>query len=321
MLAPDERAIYNHGMRRLPLGPIEAFVAVARSGSLAKAAVVMNLSVPALSRRIQLLEAQLGVELFERAPRGLTPTAAGTAYFKALDPAWDSIATATEAVRRQGRRTTIRVSVMPTFAANWLMPRLGRFQERYGGVEIELHTTADIEDLQTRPDLDCAIRLGRGPWPGLHCEALLPVHAFPVASPSFLDSTRPPRQARDLISRTLIGSHHQPEFWREWFAGVNAGAGAEAEAGPEHYRSYDNLQVVYEAAAAGLGIALGLDPVVRPYIDSGRLMRIFPDHVPLPRRFHLVRRREATPSRTFTLFREWLFREAEAFNAGTASAV
>ena len=86
-------------MRRLPLGSIEAFVVVARSGSLARAAQIMNLTVPALSRRIQQLEAYLGLTLFRRLPRGLGLTEAGAAYFSALAPAWDGVRSATEGAR------------------------------------------------------------------------------------------------------------------------------------------------------------------------------------------------------------------------------
>ncbi|HVY15655.1 MAG TPA: LysR substrate-binding domain-containing protein, partial [Rhodopila sp.] len=294
-------------MQRLPLGPMEAFVAVARSGSLARAAVAMNLTVPALSRRVRLLEAHLGVRLFRRLPRGLGLTEAGQAYFAILGPAWDRMQAATEAVRDQGRRRTIRVTTMPTFAANWLMPRLVRFPSGRSGVEVELHTSADLEDLHARPDLDCAIRLGRGPWPGLTCEPLLPVHAFPVASPAFADTLGPSRTPADLSRQPLIETHHQPAFWREWFAAAQPAAGTGPDAAPRGRHRFDNLQLVYEAAAAGMGIALGLDPAVRPYLDSGRLKRLLPDSVRLPRDFHLVRRRDGpADDRCFRLFRDWL---------------
>ena len=165
-------------------------MAVARSGSLAQAASAMNLTVPALSRRIQQIEARLGVHLFQRLPRGVALTEAGAAYFAALAPAWNSIGDAAEAARRRGRPRTIKVTVMPTFAANWLVPRLGRFQGRHRGLEVELHTSPDLVDLQARPDLDGALRLGRGPWPGLRCEPLLRVPAFPVASPHLREAVR-----------------------------------------------------------------------------------------------------------------------------------
>ena len=292
-------------MRRLPLNAIEAFVAVARAGSLAQAAGRMNLTVPALSRRIQMLEAELGIRLFARQPRGLALTDAGRDYFATLGPAWETMVRATESVRRRGRRTSITVSVMPTFAANWLVPRLPRFRAQHGTIEIDLQTSPAIEDFAAQPELDCAIRLGRGPWSGLACEPLLAVHAYPVASPKLLGDAGRPRHPRELLDHTLIGTDHQIEFWQEWFAGVGLNVV------PEHCLALDNLQVVYEAAAAGLGIALGLDPVVRPFLDSGRLKPLFAGRVRLPRQFHLVRRIDAVrPHHGVALFRDWLLAEA-----------
>ncbi|NPU67244.1 LysR family transcriptional regulator [Bradyrhizobium sp. 83012] len=296
-------------MRRLPLRDIEAFVAVARAGSLAQAALTMNLSVPALSRRIQQLEAGLAVRLFERQPRGLALTAAGDKYFAALDPAWRSMTLATEALRKRDH-AGLTVSVMPTFAANWLIPRLQRFLARHSAVQIVLQTSAEIEDLNARSELDCAIRLGRGPWPGVTSEPLLAVDAVPVLSPQLRDRYDSPRHPHDLVNARLIGTDHQIEFWAEWFAASGI------DAVPTDCLVFDNLQVVYEAASAGMGIALGLDPVVRPFIDAGRLVPLFAERVRLPRQFHLVRRRDAGgKARDFAVFRDWLFAEAARFAA------
>lgn len=292
------------GMRRLPLGWIEAFVAVARSGSLTLAAERLHLSLPALSRRIQLLEADLGTDLFRRLPRGVRLTAAGEAYFAAIDPAWTVITDATARVRTE---RTLRITVMPSFAANWLMPRLSRVDGRFGGVPLSLHTSATLEDLQARSDLDGAIRLGVGPWPNLVGEVVLPVMAVPVGRPDLIEGVR---HARDLLDRPLIGTTHQPDFWKAWFAGNGL------DAAPA-FRAFDNLQVTYEAAAAGMGIALGLDPVVRPYLDGARLVPVPGGPVRLPQAFHLLRREDGrAPSRAFAAFREWLCREAAGFAVG-----
>jgi len=297
-------------MRRLPLKNIEAFVAVARAGSLAQAALRLNLTVPALSRRIQLLEAELNARLFERQPRGLSLTEIGRDYFSALDPVWERMAQATERVRREATRHAITVSTMPTFAANWLIPRLQQFQASHGEIDIRLETSAEIEDLTARPEIDCAIRLGRGPWPGLVCEALLAVDALPMASPQLLGKIGEGREPRALLAQRLIGTSHQIAFWQEWFAGVGI------DATPQHCLAFDNLQVVYEAASAGMGIALGLDPVVRPFVASGRLTPLFAEPVRLPRQFHLVHRSgRAGQARGFAQFRDWLFAEAAAFAA------
>jgi LysR family transcriptional regulator, glycine cleavage system transcriptional activator len=298
---------------RLPLKDIEAFVMVARAGSLAQAATIMHLTVPALSRRIQQLEADLGTRLFERRPRGLVLTDAGRDYFTALDPSWETLSRATEALRKRGQRKDLVVTVMPTFAANWLVPRLPAFQARHRAVGVELHTSGETEDLNARSELDCAIRLGRGPWPGTTSEPLLQVRAVPVASPKLLEETGRVREPAELLSRRLIGTHHQIEFWQEWFAahGIHAT--------PENCVAFDNLQVVYEAAAAGMGIALGLEPLVRSFLASGRLLPLFAERVCLQRQFHLARRAAgARPSRHFSRFRDWLFAEAEHFTRAGA---
>ncbi len=287
-------------------------MAVARLGSLARAAQSMHLTVPALSRRIALLEAQLGMPLFRRLPRGLALTESGAAYFAAIGPAWESLATATEAMRGAGRRP-LRLTVMPSFAAQWLVPRLGGWASRHAGTEIELETGPEPVDLRARPDLDGAIRLGIGPWPGLLAEPFLPVLAFPVARPGLAVGP----DAAALLRLPLIGTTHQPEFWREYLA-----AHGVAEPAPPLARSFDNLSLVYEAAAAGQGVALGLDPVVRPYLQAGRLVALPPGPVRLSRQFHLVRRRGAgRPGRAMALFRDWLRREAAAFLAAPCTAL
>jgi LysR family glycine cleavage system transcriptional activator len=287
-------------MNQLPLRSIEAFVLVARLLSLQKAATALGITVPAMSRRIQLLEQHLGTRLFDRLPRGLALTPAGERYIADLGPAWDVVQAATATARSPSRRKALKVSVIPTFAVNWLMPRLAR--RRPAGVKVEIETMADIVDLSARADVDCAIRLGRGPWAGTSSRTVLPVEAYPVASPAFV-SARRLRSPEDLVRHTLIGSNHQPDFWPEWFrlSGLAPTGGA--------YASFDNLQLVYEAAANGLGVAIGLDPLVRPYLDNGRLVRLWPGGVRLSRSFHLVRSTRRTGDRRVDRFHDWLLSE------------
>jgi len=284
-------------MSQLPLRSVEAFVLVARLLSLQKAATVLGITVPAVSRRIQLLERHLGTRLFDRLPRGLALTPAGESYIADLGPAWDAVQAATTSARAPSQRNALKVTVIPTFAVNWLLPRLAR--RRPTGIEIEIETFPDVVDLSVRSDIDCAVRLGRGPWAGTSSQTVLPVEAYPVASPAFVAGNRLARP-EDLGRHTLIGSNHQPDFWPEWFR-LSGLASAD---GP--YTSFDNLQLVYEAAANGLGIAIGLDPLVRPYLDNGRLVRLWPGSVRLSRSFHLVRRTRRAPDRRIDRFHDWL---------------
>jgi LysR family glycine cleavage system transcriptional activator len=284
-------------MSQLPLRSVEAFAAVARELNLPRAAAILGITVPAVSRRIQIPERYLGTRLFDRSSRGLALTEAGQRYIAELGPAWEAVCAATEAAKAQKRGEAFRVSVIPTFVANWLMPRLAR--ARLPGVDVELETSIDIVELAARRDLDCAIRLGRGPWPGTVSERLLAVEAYPVACLGLVAGDRLPDLA-DLARHTLIGSNHQPDFWPEWFRlnGVAWPSGG--------YKCFDNLQIVYEAAAAGLGVAIGLEPLVRPYLESGRLVCLTPGGVTLSRAFHLVRRADRIIDRRFTVFGNWL---------------
>lgn len=284
-------------MSQLPLRSIEAFVLVARLLSLQKAATALGITVPAVSRRIQLMEQHLGTRLFDRLPRGLALTSAGERYIADLGPAWDAVQVATATARAPSRRRALKVSVIPTFAVNWLLPRLAR--RRPAGMEIEIETLPDIVDLSVRTDIDCAIRLGRGPWAGTSSQTVLPVQAYPVASPAFVAANRLAKP-EELGRHTLIGSNHQPDFWPEWFRL----SGLAPAGGP--YESFDNLQLVYEAAANGLGVAIGLDPLVRPYLDNGRLVRLWPGGVRLSRSFHLVRRARRARDRRIDRFHDWL---------------
>jgi LysR family glycine cleavage system transcriptional activator len=274
---------------------------VARLLSLPKAATTLGITVPAVSRRIQLLERHLGTRLFDRLPRGLALTPAGESYIADLGPAWDAVQAATASARAPSRRNALKVSVIPTFAVNWLLPRLARHKP--AGMEIEIETLPDIVDLSARADLDCAIRLGRGPWAGTSSQTVLPVEAYPVASPAFV-AAHQLAGPEDLARHTLIGSNHQPDFWPEWFRL----SGLAPVDGP--YASFDNLQLVYEAAANGLGIAIGLDPLVRPYLDNGRLVRLWPGNVMLSRSFHLVRPTRRDRDRSIDRFHDWLLSEA-----------
>lgn len=292
-------------MSPLPLRSLEAFVVVARALSVTRAAAALNITVPAASRRIKILERHLGVRLFDRLPKGVALTPAGERYLADLGPAWDAVRAATEAARAPERRKAFKVSVIPTFAANWLVPRLVREHAALAGLEIELETAPDIVDLMERRDLDCAIRLGRGPWPGVVGHKVLPIEAYPVASPALIAGGR--LQSLDALpAHTLIGSNHQPDFWPEWFRLAAPGR----DVARNRPKNFDNLQLVYEAAAANLGIAIGLDPLVRPYLQSGRLFRLWPERVMLSRSFHLVRRAERGRDSRFARFDRWLSGEA-----------
>ena len=166
-----------------PLNSLRAFKIIGECGGIRVASEVMNVSQSAVSRHLAIIEAYLQVRLFRREGRGLTLTEAGKDYLLQITPALDAISTATTATREQGRRQTIVLSVPPSLAVNWLMPRLAQFREKYPDYNLTIvdSMTLDPND----PDVDCAIEYRFKPSPDHTSEILLKDDVVPVMSPNF----------------------------------------------------------------------------------------------------------------------------------------
>ncbi len=170
--------------RRLPpLGALRAFEVAARHESFAKAAAELSVTPAAVSQQVRLLEADLGVSLFRRLPRGLALTPAGRSVLPELGQAFAHLARAVEGVRGGSLVGPLVVSVIPSFAGRWLVPRLGGFVAAYPEIEITVRSELRNVDF-TREDVDLGIRYGKGIYPGLDTRLLLTEEVFPVCAPS-----------------------------------------------------------------------------------------------------------------------------------------
>ena len=290
-----------------PFKSIEAFVVAARTLSFTKAAAALHITVPAISRRIQALEAQLGTSLFQRMNRALKLTRSGELYLQKLAPAIESIREASAGIRYSPRRNAVKVSVVPSFAANWLIPRLPRFYARHKAIQVEFDTSVDYVDFD-QTDVDVAIRFGSGNWSGLQTERLFDVTAYPVCSREFAARVRPPFALNDLVKVPLLGSSHQPELWPGWLrmAGI-----------PRPWEiqviNFDNFHLLYEAAVSGLGVAMGFDAIVQPYHDDGRLIAPFDAKFVFPKKFYIVCPVHDHERLPVHIFCRWLKAEAAAW--------
>jgi len=288
-----------------PFKSIEAFVVAARALSFTEAASTLHLTVPAISRRIQVLESELGVALFERTHRGLRLTAAGEAYLVRLAPAIDTIRRASDALRESARGQSLKVTLPASLAANWLVPRLPDFQAAHRGIHLELRSMSSQADLEGS-DADLAIWPGTGHWPGLRAERLFDMDAYPVCSADFLAAHPGLRDVADLAACPLIGIAGQEDFWSAWLRAAGVAAPAPVE------QSFDNFHLLYRAAASGLGVALGVDVIVRPYLDDGELVRPFDASFKLAKGYYVVCRSGEWAQRPIRAFREWLLTQAES---------
>lgn len=287
-----------------PLKAIEAFVVASNTLSFTTAASMLHVTVAAISRRIRVLETELGVILFKRAHRALKLTPAGESYAKKLAPAIDVIRRASESIRSMPRRNAIKVSTPPSFAAHWLFPRLPHFLSQHEELQVDFDTSVDYVDFDAS-DVDLAIRFGSGNWPGLRIEPLLDVAVYPVCSPDFFARRPAPGSASDITKHRLLGSNLQPELWQEWLRSAGI-----AEPPASQFITFDNFHLLYEAAVNGLGIAMGLDAIVEPYLDSGTLIRLFDMPCELSKKFYIVSRARDRDRRPVQSFCTWLTQEA-----------
>lgn len=285
-----------------PMQALRAFEAAARTGSLTKAADSLSLTHGAISHQIKALEATVGVPLVERAGRGIRVTADGERLATRLRAALGDIA---DALREAGERShpqRLRVSVTPSFAARWLLPRLGRFLARQTDIDLDVRSSTALVDFR-RDDADVAIRYGHGTWDGVHAEHLMGDAFFPVASPRLF--SRPPRVPADLARYPLLRS--DDEWWKPWFDAVGLDW-------PEPARGpiFDDSALMLQAAVEGQGVALARASLLGNDVRNGLLMRLFDIDVPAPRRYYLVYPPRLARSPKLAAFRAWLEDEIAA---------
>lgn len=292
-----------------PLPAVRAFEAAARHGGFQRAGEELHVSAGAVAHQVKQLEAWLGVILFQRLPRGVVLTPAGQQYAQALRPLLDGLADASEAVRQRGDERVVTVTSVPTLVARWLMPRLGRLRQQHP--EIDMRVLASLHPVDfAREGVDVAIRLGTGPYPGLVADVLMEEWFSAVCSPAFLAAAPELRTPADLPRFPLLHDEMEPRIpeeidWARWLRhfGVAYRGGTRP--------SFSHTYLTLEAAANGQGVAIAGEPFIAEDLRSGRLVRLFPERVRGPYRFHLLRPTHAEARPAVSAFCNWIRNEAK----------
>jgi LysR family glycine cleavage system transcriptional activator len=284
--------------RRLPpLSALRPFEAAARLESFSRAADELHITHGAVSHQVRALEEHLGAPLFARHGKRVSVTAGGREFAARVRSALDEIATAAEAVRPARRDHRLTVSVLPSFASRWLMPRLIGFMEAHPKIEVNVSASVGLADF-ARDEIDIAIRFGVGPWAGLVCEKFLEDEYFPVASPK-MNRGKLPRTPRDLLGVRLMLEDR--DYWERWFeiAGVPLIHPLE---GPLFNDSTYSLQ----AAARGEGVALARRSIIGEDLERGALKRLFNIAVPCRESYWFVSPKDRAGAASVKAFREWV---------------
>jgi LysR family glycine cleavage system transcriptional activator len=296
-----------------PLPAIRAFEAAARHGGFQNAGEELHVSAGAVAHQVKQLESWLGVVLFQRLARGVVLTPAGRQYAEALRPLLNGLAEASEAVKRRGDERVVTVTSVPSLVARWLMPRLGRLREQLPDIDMRVLASLHPVDFM-REGVDVAIRLGSGPYPGLKADVLMEEWFSAVCSPAFKAAAPELREPADLLRYPLL--HDELEMripdeinWARWLKvfGVNYRGSTRP--------SFSHTYLTLEAAASGQGVALATEAFIAEDLRSGRLVRLFPQRVCGPYRFHLLRLPEAEARPAVKAFCDWIKAEAQASKA------
>ena len=286
--------------RRLPpLRALEAFVRTVRAGSARAAADELALSPSALSRRIGNLEAFVGKRLFTRARQAMSLTDEGQAFYEAINPHLEALARAVENQSENFSLLRLHLGVLPLFGSQRLFPRLGELRRSHPLLHIDIDTGPHLED-RVGDTLDAAIILSRGPTRGLHAVRLdhnmvraignLTVAAAMGDAPN-----------RELLSRQTFLVHNElPASFVAWTTEIGM-----ADLEPAAVDHYDSGQLMLEAAAQGLGIAIMHDDHVRRAQDE-RLAQIFDAEVESPYSYWFVCKPTALEERPVRIFHDWL---------------
>lgn len=292
-------------MRRLPpLTAVEAFVQVARLGSVKAAAEELALSSPALSRRIQALERFVGRPLFERRHQAMVLNSDGEQLMARIAPAIDALGVAIDATMGDTELLRLRLNVPPLFASQRLIGRLPELRSRHPSLHIDLDTQPHAL-ARLGEGLDAAIVIARDVDPAFYSRKIARSRIAAIGSPQLRETPESIRAPEDIRRATILVHRDMPELFNIWREAIG-----EPDLEPAATDHFDSGQLILDAAAEGLGVAFMLDEHVAG-APGDRLVNLFNDQVDSSYSYWFASRRTALSGRAVRLFHDWMF-EAEA---------
>lgn len=282
-----------------PLKALRAFEASARQLSFTRAAEELFVTQAAISHQIKALEENLGIKLFMRKNRALLLTEEGQSYYLDIKDIFNSLHEATERLLARGAKGAITVSLQPSFAIQWLVPRLNTFNLLHPDIDVRIKAVDQPENSLTA-DVDVAIYYGRGRWDGIYAEQLHTEYLVPVCSPALLSGNKTLKTINDLVNHTLLHDTSRRD-WKRWFKHVDV-RGVNVNHGP----IFSHSTMVLQAAIHGQGVALAHSVLAKPDIDSGRLICPFDEVLVSKSSYYIVCREQQLDIGKIAAFRDWV---------------
>jgi LysR family glycine cleavage system transcriptional activator len=299
------------GVRRLPpLNALKAFEATARHLSVSRAARDLGVTPGAVSQQVRILEEHAGAPLFRREGGAMALTDLGLLLQPLLREAFEQLGRAADVIYGPSGRRSLSISVPPSFAVKWLVPRMAGFSAEHPDIEVWISADMQLADV-AGGRVDVAVRYGRGDYAGVRSETLLDAGVIPVCSPQLVSGADGLRRPEDLARQTLIhvrrSAIEEPRpDWPVWLASRGLSR-INADAGPR----FDQTALAIDAAIYGRGVTLAPRAFVADDLASGRLVAPFADgYLASDLAYHLLTRRQAsrTEARVFT---DWIRVQAQ----------
>ena len=278
-----------------PIQCLLTFEALARLRSVTQTADELCVTPSAVSHRIRQLEQIIGTKLFGRSDFSLTTE--GSEYLAHVRDGLERLQRFPGQAAAPGKRK-LRLAVTPTFARSILIPRLRQFTEAYPEIDVTLQVSIPLLDVVAE-DADLMLRFGTGRYADVEHLCLMKDEVTPLASPSYVREHGPFTSAADLEGTTLLRSPLEP--WRTWFA-ANRLDWAEPAEGSQ----FNDIGLMCDAAAAGMGIGLIRLKLGAPWLDNGTLVRLYDQNVPSPHAHYLCWRTGSMDRWECAAFVEWL---------------
>jgi LysR family glycine cleavage system transcriptional activator len=291
----------------LPLNALRAFALTVDKGGVRAAARELAVSHSAVSRHLSELERFVGVALFERSggSRGFTVTAQGRRLAIAVLTAMNDVRGAIDAVRERRSRHAVTLSIAPSFAARWLLPRLPEFERKHPQIEVSILVDQRLDDLRAAGS-DLAIRMGTGPWPGVTAQRLMDDALYPVMSSTAWHKAGRPSTPADLPRLRLLHDRDPFASWSLWRAQYGP-HDLDVRKGPR----FSSSDLVLRAAAQGLGVALARHRLIGDDLATGVLVRPFAERsIPIANAYWIVTPRGGEIREATSRFVAWLQLEA-----------
>lgn len=291
-------------IKRLPpLNSLRVFESAARHLSFTRAAEELYVTQAAVSHQIKTLEEFLGLKLFTRRNRSLLLTEEGQNYFSDMKDIFSSIQEATDRLLERSEKGALTISLPPSFAIQWLVPRLADFNHQQPDIDVRIKAV-DKDEGSLVEDVDVAIYYGKGRWPGLRSDKLYQEFLIPLCSPLLLSGEKPLKELSDLSNYTLLHDTSRQE-WKQ-FVKENEVTGVNVNHGP----IFSHSTMVLQAAVHGQGVALANNVLAQPEIASGRLVAPFDKVLMTDNAFYVVCHEKQADTGRIAKFRDWMIARA-----------